>query len=81
MSSVSYRVYEDGKTPDGARVEVVSGLVTEYGTLANDGGFDVWPADNEEYPTARRIGHASRNGIKVLRRRILVIEEWTEVNG
>lgn len=81
MTSASYQIFEDGQEPGGARVEVVTGVVTEYGTRANDGGFDVWPPDNPEYPTDRRIRHALRNGQTVIRRRVVVVEDWTEVDA
>jgi hypothetical protein len=79
MTSVRYQIFKDGQEPGGTRVEVVTGIVTEYGTRANDGGFDVWPPDNEDYPTAKRIKHGLRDCRRVVRRRVVVIEDWAEV--
>lgn len=81
MISASYRLYDSNAPDERTRVEVVCGVVTEYGTRANDGGFNVWPPDNPEYPTAKRIGHALRNGQTVIRRRVVAIEDWTEVDA
>lgn len=62
-------------------MEAVCGLVAEYGVQLSDGGFEVWPPDNSDYPTVKRLGHALRDGRKVYRRRIIVVEDWTEVDA
>lgn len=81
MTSATYRILEDGDLPGGALIEVVTGVVTEYGTRAGDGGLFVWPPDNTDYPTARRLGHAVRDGYRVVRRRVIVVEDWAEVDA
>jgi hypothetical protein len=46
------------------------------------GGVNVWPLDAETldiYPLAKRIEHGKRHGGTVLRRRIVVLDEWEEV--
>jgi hypothetical protein len=54
-------------------------LVDEYGHLMSGGGVHVWPLDAETldiYPLAKRIEHGKRHGGTVLRRRIIVLDEW-----
>lgn len=54
----------------------------EYATAMTDGSRNVWPDDPELdaiYPLAKRVEHGQRNGGRVLRRRIVVIEDWSEV--
>lgn len=57
-------------------------VVTEYGGLMSGGGVNVWPDDPELldiYPLAKRIEHGKRHGGHVLRRRIIVIDDWEEL--
>lgn len=56
-------------------------IVEEYGHLMSGGGVNVWPSDPELldiYPLAKRIEHGKRHGGTVLRRRIIVVDEWEE---
>lgn len=57
-------------------------IVEEYGHLMSGGGVQAWPDAPEIlaiYPLAKRIEHGKRNGGRVLRRRIIVIDEWEEI--
>lgn len=56
--------------------------VTEYGQLMSGGGVHVWkltPDSLRIYPLAERIEHGKRFGGKVMRRQIIVLDEWEEV--
>lgn len=56
--------------------------VTEYATQMSGGGFHVRndePEIEEIYPLAKWIPAQQRFGGKVYRRRIIVVEDWTEV--
>lgn len=54
--------------------------VTEYGTRYTGGGVLVWPTDTPElvriFPLADRIEAGQRNGGKVVRRRVIVVDDW-----
>lgn len=55
----------------------------EYGILYS-GGILVWPNDpeiEEIYPLEDRIRHQIRNGCKVVKRKVIVVEDWEEVDG
>jgi hypothetical protein len=83
VTSASYQVFEDDWTPGGARVEVVTAVVTEYGTQYKGGDRDVWntePHVERAYPLAKRIEEALLNGAKVYRRRVIVVQDWAEVS-
>lgn len=57
-------------------------IVEEHGQLMSGGGVSVWPLDAETldiYPLAKRIEHGKRHGGTVLRRRIIVLDEWEEI--
>lgn len=57
-------------------------LVDEYGHLMSGGGVHVWPDDPEildVYPLEKRIEHGKRHGGRVLRRRIIIVDEWEEI--
>lgn len=57
-------------------------MTEEYGHLMSGGGVSVWPLDPETldiYPLAKRIEHGKRHGGHVLRRRIIVLDDWEEV--
>jgi hypothetical protein len=57
-------------------------MVEEYGTLFGSGDVKVWdlsPELVEIYPLAKRIEHGKRHGGRVLRRRVIVVDEWEEV--
>jgi len=48
------------------------------------GGYHVWntePYIEEIYPLAQKIKAGQRFGGKVYRRRVIVVEDWTEVPG
>jgi hypothetical protein len=63
-------------------VEAVSEPVTEYGQQFKGGGYQTWntePYIEKIYPLADRIEDELQNG-KVYRRRIIVVEDWTEVD-
>jgi hypothetical protein len=82
-NSVTYRFIDDGKPSQAARVEVVTGVVTEYGLIRKGGDVEVWntePSVEAVYPLAKRIANAVRNGGTVYRRRIIVVDDWAEVN-
>ncbi len=57
-------------------------IVEEHGHLMSGGGVNVWPDDPEIldiYPLAKRIEHGKKHGGRVLRRRIIVVDEWEEI--
>ena len=58
-------------------------VVTEYATLMSGGGWHVrWEepeADDPEADRAQWIAHKRRFGSTVGRRRVIVVEGWTEV--
>lgn len=54
--------------------------IEEYGTMYSTGVL-TWPNDPEIdriYPLEERITHAKRMGQKVLKRRIIIVEDWEE---
>lgn len=56
--------------------------VTEYAQLDKNGVFLVWdvsPETEQRWPLARRIAAAREGGGIIFRRRVIVIEGWTEV--
>ena len=58
--------------------------VTEYGLLMSGGGFQVrWndPEIEDIYPTPRWIENTIRTGGHVRRRRVIVVDDWTEVQA
>lgn len=82
--SVSYRFIDDGKPPQGVTFETVAGVATEYGTQRKSGDRVVWdsaPYTEKVYPLAQRIEDARRDGGKVYRRRIIVVDPWDEVDA
>jgi hypothetical protein len=59
-----------------------AGPVTEHAHLMSGGGFHVWntePYIEKVYPLAQKIEHGQRFGGHVYRRRVIVVEDWTEV--
>ena len=59
-----------------------SGIVTEYGQLLSGGGVQLWnldPALLEIFPLDERIRAGQMGGGVVLRRRVIVVEEWVKV--
>jgi len=52
--------------------------VTEYGAAYKSGDVQVW-TDDDEYPVVRRIPHHQRFGGTVLTRRVIVLDDWSEV--
>jgi prevent-host-death family protein len=54
-------------------------VVAEYGQERESGDYLVW-GDDPEYPAAHRVEYAARTGGKVRRRRVIVVEDWTEVS-
>jgi hypothetical protein len=57
-------------------------VVTEHAQLMSGGGYHVWntePYIEEIYPLADRIRAGQRFGGKVYRRRVIVVEDWTEL--
>jgi hypothetical protein len=83
MESASYRLFDSEVDPASrAAAEVVTGITTEYGQQFKGGGYDLWntaPYVERVYPVAERIKDERRNGGKVYRRRVIVVEDWTEV--
>lgn len=60
------------------------GVTTEYGHLMSGGGVHVWPLTPlvlKVYLLAERIEHANMHGGKALRRRVIVVEDWEEVDA
>jgi hypothetical protein len=56
--------------------------VEEYGQLMSGGGVHVWnlrPELLEIYSLERRIEQGRRFGGRVMRRRVIVLDEWVEV--
>lgn len=56
--------------------------LTEYGQLMTDGGFHTrnpHPEIERVYPVVDWIKHGTRFGGRVFRRRVIVVEGWTEV--
>ena len=59
-------------------------VITEHAHLMRDGGYHVWntePYILEIYPLEEKIAHGQQHGGKVYRRRVIVVEDWTEVAG
>lgn len=85
MTSASYRLFEDNADPDSARVEVVTEVTVEYGLRHTGGDHVVWdtsPRTEKVWPLAERIeGYRVHQGARVFRRRVIVIEDWAEVDG
>lgn len=62
-----------GWTPPG-------GTVVEHGLLMSGGGVHVRADDIEHvYPLADWIEHHKRQGAQVMCRRVIVVEDWSEV--
>lgn len=61
----------------------MSEIITEYGEELTSGGYQTWntePYIEKIYPLAEKIEAHRKHG-KVYRRRIIVVENWTEVDG
>jgi hypothetical protein len=61
----------------------LDGVVTEYGQLMSGGGYHIrnpHPDIERIYPLADWITDHCRHGGKVHRRRLIVVEDWTEVD-
>lgn len=57
--------------------------VTEYGERMGGGGYQTWntePYIEKIYPLAEKIEAHRKHG-KVYRRRIIVVEDWAEVDA
>jgi hypothetical protein len=57
-------------------------VIEEYGQLFGSGDVKLWdlsPELVEIYPMAKRIEYGKRHGGRVLRRRVIVVDEWEEV--
>lgn len=57
--------------------------VTEYGELYSGGGYllrNPAPEIERIYPVAEWIKHGRQDGGRVFRRRVIVVEDWTEVD-
>jgi prevent-host-death family protein len=73
------------KTPTAVVVPVAEAgpVVTEYGQVRKSGDCVVWdtaPYIEAAYPLAKRIENTRRDDGKVYRRRVIVVEDWTEVD-
>ncbi|MEU0465039.1 hypothetical protein ABZ215_13630 [Amycolatopsis sp. NPDC006131] len=58
-------------------------VVTEHAIMMSGGGMHVrnpGPDTERIYPLKTWIEHQQRDGGKVYRRRVIVIEDWTEVS-
>ena len=58
--------------------------VTEHAQMMSGGGYHVRNGDPEIediYPLAQWIVHGQRFGGHVYRRRVIVLEDWTEITG
>ena len=58
--------------------------ITEHATMMSGGGMHVridLPEVEDIYPLAEWIEHNQRFGGKVYRRRIIVVEDWAEVES
>ena len=59
-------------------------VVTEYALIRKGGEYEVWntaPYVEAAWPLAKKIEDYQRyQGAKVYRRRVIVIEDWTEVD-
>jgi len=56
--------------------------VTEHAHLMSGGGYHVWntePYIEEIYPLAEKIKNGQKHGGHVYRRRVIVVEDWTEL--
>ena len=61
---------------------IAGGPVEEYGHLFGSGDVKVWdlsPELVEIYPLDKRIEYGKRHGGRVLRRRVIVVDEWEEI--
>lgn len=59
-------------------------MVTEHAIRMSDGSMQVRNSDPELeriYPFERWVENQQRSGGTVYRRRIVVVEDWTEVNN
>lgn len=57
-------------------------VITEHATQYSSGGMLVWNEAEyvqKVYPTAERISLEQRNGGKVWTRKVIVVEDWSEV--
>lgn len=57
-------------------------MTEEHGHLMSGGEVHVWSDDPDVqriYPLAKRIEHGKQHGGTVLRRRIIVLDEWEEI--
>ena len=57
-------------------------VIEEYGHPMSGGGVHVWPDDPDVlrvYPLDLRIEHGKEHGGTVLRRRVIVVDEWEEI--
>lgn len=82
--AVSYSFPGDGEPPQSASAEIVTGVVTEYGTRYKSGEHQVWntaPIFGKAYPLAEMIAERVSNGGKVYRRRLIVVDDWAEVDA
>jgi hypothetical protein len=58
--------------------------VTEYGTISKSGDRMVWdtaPYIEKVYPLTQRIEDTLLNGGEVYQRRVIVVEDWAEVDA
>jgi hypothetical protein len=85
MESASYRLFDSDAGPGSrATVEVVTGITVEYGEIRRSGDVITWntaPEVQRAWPLAARIGYVRLDGGKVYRRRVIVVEDWAEVDG
>ena len=59
-------------------------VITEHAYQMSGGGYHVWntePYIEEIYPLEQRIAHSQQHGGKVYRRRVIVVEDWTEIHS
>lgn len=52
--------------------------VEEHGYMVLGGGVTVWPADSA-YSLESRVDAARRHGSRVVRRRVIMVDEWEEI--
>jgi hypothetical protein len=54
--------------------------IEEHGHVMSGGGIHTWNPDTYDvYPLDRRIEHGKRHGGHVVRRRIIVLDDWEEI--
>ncbi|MFB9926019.1 hypothetical protein ACFORO_12430 [Amycolatopsis halotolerans] len=92
LDEITERWFQTGKNPEDALLDIrrvvreqllpliEEGAEDEHGLLMSGGGVHVRPDGIEHvYPLASWIENQQRNGSHVMHRRVIVVEDWSEV--